>query len=323
VGSRRRTDEKAATAGTPHDTSTLQHGDGGLRVDGATVRRFRIAVAAGAEPARAWESTLDTCSIGSHSLNDFVLADATVSRFHCEVKIERRGAVVRDLESRNGTILDGVRVESAFLRAGSVLQLGRVALRFELVAESNRLPVSDRTQLGGMASRSIAMRSSFALMERAATSEATVLLEGETGTGKTLAAEAIHQESARRDRLFLVVDCGALPPNLIESELFGHEKGAFTGATTRRIGVFEEAAGGTVFLDEIGELPLDLQPKLLRVLENREVRWGPRRCRTGWATSSTASSTRSPSPAARRRPSRAPRASRRAASRWPGCPAPT
>src|SRR5215468_8391496 len=113
---------------------------------------------------------------------------------------------------------------------------------------------------------------SFALMERAAASDVTVLLEGETGTGKSQAAESIHRQSSRRDHSFLVVDCGALPPNLLESELFGHEKGAFTGAVTRRVGVFEEARGGTVFLDEIGELPLELQPKLLRVLEAREIR---------------------------------------------------
>jgi DNA-binding NtrC family response regulator len=109
-------------------------------------------------------------------------------------------------------------------------------------------------------------------MERAAASDVTVLLEGETGTGKSQAAESIHRQSSRRDHSFLVVDCGALPPNLLESELFGHEKGAFTGAVTRRVGVFEEARGGTVFLDEIGELPLELQPKLLRVLEAREIR---------------------------------------------------
>jgi DNA-binding NtrC family response regulator len=113
---------------------------------------------------------------------------------------------------------------------------------------------------------------SFALMERAAASDVTVLLEGETGTGKSQAAESIHRQSARRDHPFLVVDCGALPPNLLESELFGHEKGAFTGAVTRRVGVFEEARGGTVFLDEVGELPLELQPKLLRVLEARDIR---------------------------------------------------
>src|SRR5262249_49532859 len=112
----------------------------------------------------------------------------------------------------------------------------------------------------------------FALLERAAASDATVLLEGETGTGKEGAAEAVHQASSRRDRPFVVVDCASFPLQILDSELFGHEKGSFTGATSRRIGAFEHADGGTIFLDEVGEIPLELQPKLLRVLEQRELR---------------------------------------------------
>src|SRR5690606_19089319 len=134
----------------------------------------------------------------------------------------------------------------------------------------NRLPLSDRTRLGPLSGVSVAMRATFAMLERAAASDVTVLLEGETGTGKSQAARALHEASARRGRPLVTVDCGAILGNLLESELFGHEKGAFTGASERRIGAFEEAAGGTVFLDEIGELPLDLQPKLLRALEARE-----------------------------------------------------
>jgi DNA-binding NtrC family response regulator len=123
-----------------------------------------------------------------------------------------------------------------------------------------------------MVGRSPSMQSVFDVLTKAATSDATILLEGETGTGKEVSAEAIHRGSPRRDKPFLVVDCGAMPPNLLESELFGHERGAFTGAVSSRQGVFEAANGGTVFLDEIGELSIDLQPKLLRVLERREVR---------------------------------------------------
>jgi transcriptional regulator with PAS, ATPase and Fis domain len=115
------------------------------------------------------------------------------------------------------------------------------------------------------------MRAAYALLEAAASSTATVLLQGESGTGKDLAAESIHAESPRRDGPFVVVDCGAIPANLLEPELFGHEAGAFTGATTQRIGAFESAAGGTLLLDEIGELALDLQPKLLRAIERREI----------------------------------------------------
>ena len=132
-------------------------------------------------------------------------------------------------------------------------------------------PVVDE-RFGRMVGRSPAMQTVFDILGRAAPSDATILLEGETGTGKEVSAEAIHRGSPRRDKPFLVVDCGAMPPNLLESELFGHERGAFTGAVSSRQGVFEAANGGTVFLDEIGELSIDLQPKLLRVLERREVR---------------------------------------------------
>jgi two-component system response regulator GlrR len=169
-------------------------------------------------------------------------------------------------------VVDGVRVNDAFLRNGSSIRLGAVTLRFELADGGNRLLVSTRTAFGDLHGQSVAMRSAFALMEKAAASEATVLLEGETGTGKGQAAEAIHRAGARAAKPFVVVDCAAIPANLLESELFGHEKGAFTGADARRRGAFDEAAGGTIFLDEIGELPLDLQPKLLRALENRQIR---------------------------------------------------
>src|SRR5258706_15600864 len=122
-----------------------------------------------------------------------------------------------------------------------------------------------------MAGRSVASRRTFAVLEQAAASDATVLLQGETGTGKEIAAESIHLESDRRDGPFIVIDCGGIPPNLLESELFGHERGAFTGADRAREGAFEAANGGTVFLDEIGELTAELQPKLPRVLEKREA----------------------------------------------------
>jgi DNA-binding NtrC family response regulator len=246
---------------------------GGVRALGpSSVRRFRLTVAEGKHAGRSCESAADRCSIGFHPANDLNLEDPTVSRFHCEILMDEKGARVRDLDSKNGTIVDGVPVKEAFLRAGSLLTLGRVTVRFDSVNESNRLPVSERSELHGLRGTSVAMRSAFALMERAAATDLTVLLEGETGTGKSRAAEAIHRESARRSGPFLIVDCGAIPANLLESELFGHERGAFTGAAGTRIGAFEEASGGTIFLDEIGELPAELQPKLLRVLESKEIR---------------------------------------------------
>src|SRR5208283_227126 len=226
----------------------------------SSVRRFRVRIVDGGEVGNVFESNGDRVQLGSHPLNDLLLDERTVSRFHCEIFVDDKGNPwVKDLASRNGTVVDGVPVKEAALRSGSLLQLGRVSLRFELSGEKNRIPVSEQKSFGSLVGSSIAARSSFALMERAAASDSTVLLEGETGTGKSQAAESIHRLGARRSHPFLVVDCGAILANLLESELFGHEKGAFTGADTRRVGVFEEARGGTVFLDEIGELPTELQ----------------------------------------------------------------
>ena len=263
-------ESKAAGDDALHVTLPYEHAR--RAYDASTVRRFRLTVVEGPGAGTVWESTADTCSVGSHPLNDFTLDDSTVSRFHCEVRIGPRGPQVKDLDSLNGVIVDGVQVVEGVLRSGSLLRLGRVVLRFDFSAENNRLPLSESTRFGSLVGASVAMRGCFAMMERAAARDVTVLLEGETGTGKSQAALAIHQASRRRDAPFLVVDCGAIPAHLLESELFGHEKGAFTGALHRRVGAFEEAEGGTVFLDEIGELPAELQPKLLRVLENREIR---------------------------------------------------
>jgi len=230
-----------------------------------TTRGFSLALG-----DQTWTGT--RCAVGSHASNDLVIDDSTVSRFHAEVWIDEGGVRIRDLESRNGTLVDGTRVIDAFLRDGSTIALGRAKLRYEprTVAAPPRL--AERASFGHLVGGSHAMRAAYALLERAAASDATVILEGETGTGKGAMAEAIHAASERKHGPFVVVDCGALTASLLESELFGHEKGAFTGAETRRIGALEDASGGTVFLDEIGELPVDLQPKLLRVLESREVR---------------------------------------------------
>ena len=238
-------------------------------IDPAIIRSFSIVVEGS---NRKWESTDERCSIGSHASNDLVIEDSTVSRFHCEIALGSDGARINDLGSSNGTVVDGVRVERAFLRSGAEVRVGQTVLRFRFGNEENRLDLSDRSSFGALLGISVPMRNVFTLLERAAASNVTVLLEGETGTGKGIAAEAIHEASARGGGHFVVIDCGAIPENLLESELFGHERGAFTGADASRVGAFEDAAGGTVFLDEVGELPLDLQPKLLRVLENRTIR---------------------------------------------------
>jgi DNA-binding NtrC family response regulator len=237
------------------------------------VQRFRLRGLNGELAWQSFDSSSDRLQIGSHPLNQIQIRDRTISRFHCEVFVEPGGRVwVKDLGSRNGTRVNGTRVRVAELVEGAVLQLGPLQLAFTPLAERNALEVAADTSFGSLVGSSIPLRTAFALLEKAAASDATVLLTGESGTGKSQAAELVHARSARASKPLRIVDCAAVPASLLDSELFGHERGAFTGATERRVGVFEEADGGTVFLEEIGELPTDLQPKLLRVLEAREVR---------------------------------------------------
>ncbi|WP_428261457.1 sigma 54-interacting transcriptional regulator [Haliangium sp.] len=250
------------------DTSLIGPAD----LAGESVRGFELDVVEGAQSGLHWESQSNKCSIGAHPSCDLVLDDPTVSRFHCEIVMGEQGAKVLDLGSSNGTLLDGVRVVEAFLKLGSLLRLGRSVVRFQHLGKRNRVSLSERGEFGILVGRSVVMRATFAMLERAARTDITILLEGETGTGKSAAARSLHAESPRKDGPFVMVDCGAIPGTLLDSELFGHERGAFTGADSTRVGAFEEASGGTIFLDEIGELPLELQTKLLSVIENREIR---------------------------------------------------
>ncbi len=210
--------------------------------------------------------------IGKAPDNDVVLSDDTVSRYHCELTRANDGVHVRDLGSTNGTKVQGARVSEAVIGPGTVLKVGEVEIAVRPGVRNVEVLPSDKTWFGAAIGQSLAMRTIFGVLERIAKTDATVLLEGETGTGKDVLARAIWTESARAQGPFVVVDCGAVSYSLLESELFGHERGSFTGAVAARVGAFELADGGTVFLDEIGELPLDVQPKLLRVLEAREFR---------------------------------------------------
>lgn len=213
-----------------------------------------------------------TVRIGTAPGNDVVLVDPTVSRVHATLSPDGQVARIRDMGSTNGTFVDGVRVRDASILGGSLIRLGGTTLRVEQALEPVRIELAPYDRLGELVGGSPAMRQVYALIERVAPTSSTVLIQGETGTGKELVARAIHERSERRGGRFLAIDCGAIPENLVESELFGHVKGSFSGATSDRVGAFEETDGGTLFFDEVGELTAPMQRKLLRALETREIR---------------------------------------------------
>ncbi len=236
------------------------------------IRRAVIRCISGPEAGASWTMERDVIHIGSNQTADIVLTDPTVSRRHAEIRRGRDGVLLRDLGSMNGTFVGQVRAKEVYLGTDTLFRVGRTELSFTPADEIIDVEPSQADHFENLLGNSVAMREVFGILERVAPTDLTVLISGETGTGKELASKAVHTRSTRREGPFVVFDCGAAPENLIESELFGHNRGAFTGAIGARPGVFEAAHGGTIFLDEIGELPLELQPKLLRVLEQREVR---------------------------------------------------
>ncbi len=210
--------------------------------------------------------------VGSAPSADLPVTDATVSRLHAELEPKKDGLWIRDLGSRNGTYVNGMCVTLARAPERAKIQLGRAVLSIEPADAESQVELWPEANFGPLVGQSVVMRELFATLSRAAASDATVLVLGETGTGKERVAQALHEASPRRNNPFVIVDCAALPEQLLQAELFGHAKGAFTGAAQARAGAIEAADGGTVFLDEIGELPLAMQPALLRVLESRTVR---------------------------------------------------
>ena len=211
-------------------------------------------------------------TLGGMDDNDLVLPDETVSRYHCRIYQDDSSYLLEDLGSTNGTFINRVRIKQAFLKPGCTITLGKSDVKFQTLDERVEITPLNRDKFGRIVGKSTRMREIFGILERIAPTGATIIIEGETGTGKEVVARTVHEASRRTEAPFVVFDCGAVPENLIESELFGHEKGSFTGAIMARQGLFEVAQGGTLFLDELGELSIDLQPKLLRALEQREIR---------------------------------------------------
>ncbi len=236
----------------------------------ATAQRWRVAVTSGPDAGKDVVVDRARVTAGRHASNDLVLSDAQVSGVHFELVRGEGGVSLRDLGSTNGTWIGGCRVIEVRLAPGVPWSVGGDLLVLERPSEPPAA-LPHRTSFGGLAGRSAEMRELFAYLEKVAPRDLSVLVEGETGTGKEEAARAIHAASPRAEGPFVVLDCASVPATLVGSVLFGHEKGAFTGADAQRPGVFESASGGTILLDEIGEMPLDLQGRLLRVLERREV----------------------------------------------------
>jgi transcriptional regulator with PAS, ATPase and Fis domain len=242
--------------------------------DGRGVRVLSVDLVVIDGPSRGTRLRVEAgaARIGSAPGNKLVLADRSVSRAHCELEVHADRVTVRDLGSTNGTFIGDVRIRDADVQIGAVVRCAGSAFRLEASDEPAYVAISDKSVFGDLVGASIEMRQVYAVLERVAPTDSTLLVQGETGTGKDVVARAVHAASPRTNGPFVPVDCGAIPETLFESELFGHVRGAFTGALNNRAGAFEEANGGTLFLDEIGEMPLALQAKLLRAIESRRVR---------------------------------------------------
>jgi two-component system, NtrC family, response regulator GlrR len=246
-----------------------------IRLDAQTgslrERRYEIAVLTGPDTGKKLELA-GTTTIGSSPDTDFPLTDPTVSRYHLELQVRVTGVRLRDVGSTNGTFLSGVRLQEVTIEKDATVLVGATPVRIQVLEKDLGKPISKQDRFGDALGTSPAMRQLFGILERVAATDSSVLLIGETGTGKEVLARGIHGASPRRNKPFIVVECGALAAELVESELFGHRRGSFTEASADRPGAFAMADGGTLFLDEVGELPLELQPKLLRALDTGTVK---------------------------------------------------
>jgi DNA-binding NtrC family response regulator len=238
----------------------------------AFVGPLKLVVVSGPDRGRSLALAPGRYVVGKAEGCELLLSDALVSRRHLEVDVDEHRVRVRDLGSSNGSHFEGARFEAITLGVGSSVTLGETELRLVDEGQAPAVPPAAVERFGGLLGRSTAMRQVFTILERVAATDTAVLLQGETGVGKDLAAEALHKHSLRKDRPFVVCDLAGVTRSLIESELFGHVRGAFTGADRDRDGAFVQADGGTIFLDEVGDLDPDVQPRLLRVLERRQVK---------------------------------------------------
>ena len=235
-------------------------------------RAYRLTVIDGPDKGKQIETESRLIRIGTNPECDLELNDSTASRFHARIEVDVWGHRIIDDGSKNGCFVNDIRVSDAYLMSECQIQIGANRIQYDLGNREVEIYLSKTNHFGQLIGSSKAMREIFAVLERVAQSDMTILVEGESGTGKELVADAVHQHSRRAGGPFVVFDCSAVAANLVESELFGHVKGAFTGANANRLGAFQRAHGGTLFLDELGELPYDLQAKLLRVLEQKKVR---------------------------------------------------
>ncbi|MDX9724499.1 MAG: sigma-54-dependent Fis family transcriptional regulator, partial [Myxococcota bacterium] len=218
-----------------------------------------LTIIDGTDQGQRFHFTKRSIRIGSDPLNDLVLGEPTVSRRHAELSLHENGYQLTDLGSTNGTYVEGQRIEQTLLADRATLHFGKSGITFNMKVEVADIEPSKSPHFGDIVGSSQGLRQIFTVIEKIAPTPLHVLVTGDTGTGKELFARAIHQRSRRAQGPFIVFDCSAFPANLLESELFGHEKGSFSGAVQQHRGVFELASGGTLFLDELGEMSVDMQ----------------------------------------------------------------
>jgi transcriptional regulator with GAF, ATPase, and Fis domain len=244
----------------------------GARRDQLELEEAELRVVAGPDRGLTAKLSADSILIGSGVACDLVLTDRTVSSRHAEIVPTERGYVVRDLGSTNGVLCSGTTLVRALLHDGMKLLLGETALVVRSLKARQIIPLAEPGDFGHLVAYSTKMRALVASIERIARSDSTVLIEGETGSGKERVAQTLHGLSDRRTGPFVVFDCSSVRSSLAVAELFGHERGAFTGAERARVGLFAEADGGTLFLDEVGELSAEAQPLLSRAIESKLIR---------------------------------------------------